>query len=161
MAKKHPVLEIWEAKLKKFELVLLVLIFLVLFSLSLVNLILRNFLSHSWVFDFTEKSSWIIPHLVLGLGLLGASVGLSRGDVIRMEFFTRFISKEKLVWINRLHYIMVLALILLILIIILYYAKSLLSSEKYWLYFLHLPLWFLLFLKSLFRVIVPPKRNFA
>ncbi|MCS6984877.1 MAG: hypothetical protein NZM25_07130 [Leptospiraceae bacterium] len=132
------------------ERLLLFALFFFLLIMEVLALILRNFFHESWAFEINEWVAQNAPHLVFGLGLLGASLGFSRGEVFRMEILNYLLPasiKEK---INKAHYLVSLLILVLVFYLMIRYAVT--SDEKNWLYFFYVPLWLLVIGKCFLRI---------
>jgi len=109
----------------------------------------RNFFTSEFAIDISDKISALVPHCVLLLGLLGASIGISRSEVISIELFTRLLNENRRKVVLKTVYFFS-ALVCLVFLWLA--AESLEFGDKLWIGLGYMPVLGLLFLKSLFRV---------
>ncbi|MDH4261664.1 MAG: TRAP transporter small permease subunit [Spirochaetia bacterium] len=113
------------------------------------KMIARNFLSSENAIYFSDKISTLIPHFVLLLGFLGASIGISRNEVISIDLFTRSINEQKRKIITVIVYVFTGILIFLFLFFAL---QSVEFGDKYWIWLGYIPALLLIFIKSFIKV---------
>ncbi|MDH4200981.1 MAG: hypothetical protein OEV66_11470 [Spirochaetia bacterium] len=141
------VLERTILKIEKF--LLMAMICFIVFSV-LFRLIARNFPGSGWAIDLADTISSVIPHLVLLLGILGASVGISRSEVIQIDIIKRLLKEKYQKWIQKIVYLTTAALLVLF---IGFAAGSIEFGEKNWILFGYIPAFSLLLVKSFLRVL--------
>lgn len=118
----------FETSFKKIEVnVALGVIFFLLIS-ALLRLLLRNWGSSELASGLTEKISLLLPHGVLALGFLGASIGLSRGEAIAIDAIVRLFPKPIATFLSRI----VFALAAMILIVFVYLAFVYRDIDNSW-----------------------------
>ncbi|MCB1201904.1 MAG: TRAP transporter small permease subunit [Leptospiraceae bacterium] len=77
-------------------------IVVIMLGATILRLILRNYAESSTSSSLTETITQLMPHGVLSLGFLGASIGLSRGEAIAMDLLARWYPAPVRAFIARL-----------------------------------------------------------
>ena len=124
---------------------------LVFFTVSSVfyKMIARNFLTSEFAIELSDKISSLIPHTVLILGLLGASIGISRSEVIQIDLLQRFLKARQQAVFQAVVYFFT-GILLIIFFILAYQSRDL--GDKNWIMFGYLPALSLLIIKSFIKV---------
>jgi len=128
------------------EIILATGIFSLLTIFSTLKVLFRNLIPTESGVDISEKITLFIPHGLLFMGILGASIGLGRNQVITIDIISKFLSVK----INKIiSYLLLIpsALFLFIYLIIIFKSSS--YGDTNWILFGYLPLFTLLFIKSL------------
>ncbi|RME88272.1 MAG: TRAP transporter small permease subunit [Candidatus Hydrogenedentota bacterium] len=138
-----------ENVIKEVEVYLAILLVAFICIISFMKLIMRNFMSSDAAVDLSDDISKIIPHLILLLGFLGSSIGISRRETIQMDVLTRLYPPKFRALFIRLGYIM-LAIMLAFTILFAYNSVSSMQDVKYWIYCAYIPVFAILLIKSIF-----------
>ena len=104
-----------------------------------------------WSIQLADWISINLPHLILILGLLGASLGLSRNEVIRIDFLQKYYPEKIRKIINPILYLA--TSITLSIFIYNAYLTSEFDDSK-WILFAYIPLLGLLTIKSLLLIFI-------
>ena len=115
----------------------------------LIKILLRNFSQSDWAIETIDDISLALPHGVMALGFLGASLGISRFETIHIDLFNRFYSPRVKALIGRLLYLVVVFLGLLFIWLAWQSAELL---EPHWIFSAYIPGLALITLKGLFRL---------
>ncbi|MCS6972334.1 MAG: hypothetical protein NZL89_04845 [Leptospiraceae bacterium] len=84
----------WLRTLSRAELLLAGVAFVLLLACSLCIILLRGFFAGAWSVRTVEVLSQFPPHLMLVSALLGGSLALSRGSVLRIEALNSFLPSK-------------------------------------------------------------------
>ena len=123
---------------------------IVLFSLA--NLLIRNFLQSEWSINFADWIGTTLPHLIVIVGLLGASIGISRSEVIRIDFLRQYYSKKNVRFLNPVLY---LATSIILGIFIFTAWKTSEFDDTNWIVSVYIPLFAVFALKSIIHIFIP------
>lgn len=152
-------LEKIENQIKRVEVYLVLILLLGVIAAMLGAIVLRNFVTVSWALSYNEAVAGSIPHLVLGIGFLGASIGFSRGETIQIELLNRYYPERFRAWVIRVNYVAVAALLAVFFLLAARYLSGLESdgsdNRMYWVRFMYLPLFALLFAKTVLILLRP------
>lgn len=138
-----------ELKIKDLEVYLAIGMVAFICVISFMKLVMRNFMSSDSAVDLSEWISEVIPHLILLLGFLGSSIGISRRETIQMDVLTRLYPKNIRKIFIQVGYIM-LAIMLALTVVFAANSVSSMPTVKNWVYFAYIPIFVLLILKSIF-----------
>lgn len=156
-------LEKVENYIKRVEVYLVMALFLAVTSAMLLAIILRNFSSASWALSYNEAVAGGIPHLVLAIGFLGASIGFSRGETIQIELLNRFYPEKLRAWVIRINYLVVAVLLVVFFLLARNYLTGLESdgsdSRVHWIRLMYLPMFALLLCKTALVILRPLRTN--
>jgi len=135
--------------LQGFETALGITFFALIVLFSLSSLIIRNFVETAGAIQFAGWVGETIPHLILLLGFIGASIGISRNEVIRIEILQRLYSAKIRSYIQPILYFISAGILVI-------YAYYLLLSaeygEKVWIFYFYFPVFSLLIINFLLYI---------
>ncbi|MES0488883.1 MAG: TRAP transporter small permease subunit [Leptospirales bacterium] len=123
---------------------------IVLFSLA--NLLIRNFLQSEWSINLADWIGTTLPHMIIIVGLLGASIGVSRNEVIRIDFLRQYYPEKLARFLNPLLYLATSV----ILGIFIYTAwKTSEFDDTNWIVTVYIPLFVTFTLKCIIHIFIP------
>ncbi len=151
--------EKFENQIKRVEVYLVSALLFSVIAAMLLAILLRNFSSAAWALSYNEAVAGSVPHLVLAIGFLGASIGFSRGETIQIELLNRFYPERFRAWVIRVNYIVVATLIAIFFLLAARYLSGLETdgsdSRVHWVRYMYLPLFALLFMKTILVLLRP------
>lgn len=133
------------------EKIAAILLFSTMVLAVLAKILLRNFLGESGAVDWVDSISSMLPHGVMILGFLGASLGISRFETIHIDLLNRLYPDSIKALVARLLYVLVALLGVLFIWLAWQSAEFL---EKGYIFFGYIPGLFLITLKAIFRLIL-------
>jgi TRAP-type C4-dicarboxylate transport system permease small subunit len=116
---------------------------------TLYKMLARNFLTSEFAINLSDKISSLIPHCILLLGLVGASIGISRSEVISIDLFARSGKEKERRVLKSVVYFFTAALCFIFLVLA---WQSREFGDVYWIWLGYLPALMLILLKSMFKV---------
>ncbi len=130
--------------------------------MSFSKMILRNITGQgfqaSWAVSFTEDVTHALPHMILLLGFIGASIGVTKREVIQMDVLKRNYPETVRAIITFISYLGIAT----VTAFYLYFALGYTAPEfgatdgtKMWLYLGYIPTLGLVILKSVFVLLNP------
>jgi TRAP-type C4-dicarboxylate transport system permease small subunit len=130
--------------LSKIEKYIITMSIFILISGSLFKFIARNFLSSPNAIEISDFFSGFLPHLVLLTGFLGASAGLTRREVIKIDLLKIFIKEKKTTVINMITHVFTFSLVVFFIFLA---VKSLEFGDTLWITFGYIPVFILISVK--------------
>ena len=138
-----------EQKISRMETFLVFIMIIFLVSGITFRMIARNFLSSELALELSDKISSLVPHGILLLGLLGASAGITRSEVISIDLLNHLFNDSQKKKVLAIGYFFTGVLCLLFLVLA---YKSRLYGDVVWIWLGYMPVLSLLILKSVFKL---------
>lgn len=139
----------WEGYILAAEKVIVLVLLLFLVLSGFYKFFARNFLSSGPAIEISDQISTVVPHCIVLLGMVGASIGISRSEVIQIDLLRRLFPEKYRKVIQKTVYGLT-ALTLVAFLGVAYYSLE--FGDKLWILLGYMPAFFLLWLKSLFKV---------
>ena len=141
-------------------LALAVIGFMVFLSFS--QFILRNLVTATWAVNFTDFITHSLPFLIMVVGFMGASIGISKREVIQMDVLRRLYPESmRKVW-NFFSYFMIMVVLAVFMAFAYRYANPIVdglqaqASQARWVNYAFLPIMGMMIAKC-FLVLVNPQ----